>query len=1132
MATCAQIIVVKDTLGPILSCVGNMAFSCAAQVPAPNIAAINSLENCPGEVTITVLPDVITDSICTNHFTITRTYVGTDACGNTTTYVQVFMINDQTPPAIQCPSNTTVSCQEEVPVADIHTVSTTDNCGGNVTVTVGPDKVTSLLCPNSYVITRTYTATDECGNTATCAQTITVLDTTPPDIDCPNDITVFCNDIPAPSLDSLSAVDNCSGTVTLAFVSDVPIGTPCNYIIERTYSAMDECGNVNTCVQQIFVIDTVALPNPISISVTDITVQCYGQDSTWNLPVIDQHDVTVAGGCMENPTITFTESAVASDSCELDGYIAIYTYNWTATDSCGNTATAVSHLTIIDTIPPVILGVPGDITVSPDAIPPIDSVYATDECLCACVMLITQSELTPGCLDGQVITRTWKSIDACGNVSMKSQRITIHDNSGPTLSLVTPEGSPINNGDEFNFNCSEGGLPDFMVNFDAGSIIHNDTIGNVNVQFQLTQNHFATCDPGGVSEEDTFTWVADDACGNEVVFSFVARLFDDEAPEIIGVPDYTCLDNPGLDNVEATDNCSATTLDFVDVTIDNPCGVGEAVQRTYTAVDACGNISTDIVTMIPDDDVNPQMSFIHPELIGLVTGDSVEIECNAHSGLYTSFGPADVKVLAECPHGVQVNFEEDLISTEDCTITGHVGYVRLLWTATDYCGNSGTIFLIGTIVDETPPVILDAPDITVGCQEDVPVPQATDNCSEVAVIHLDHVIPGDCDGRYDIHRSITAIDQCGNTSLVNQIIHVGNDDGPVMEGIDTTICDDLSMPVVTAFDECLGVFVPVHMSQDTLAGTCHDGIVIRRIWVAEDECGDITEVEQFIIIGDTTAPVITIPAGSVILQFIGQDTIPVVYTSDATVINQLNALNAHSVIIEDDCDQQILPAFTLNSIISDSVQVDGFTEQRHYSWIAVDACGNGDTIDFTVNIIDNMPPVVELPHDITIICAPLPAPDDMTPADSTDIFTVEFTETTVAGDHPGEFIVTRIWKLTDASGNVSVVVQHITWIPDSFIACEIIIPDQVECNSRWVHITSDVTGGFAPYTYLWDIQGEDCIIQSGQHTPDIYIYVGWTDVHITLYVTDAYGCLSICQAVVSCIGDGIPYVVVEDQSIT
>ncbi|HMD00827.1 MAG TPA: HYR domain-containing protein, partial [Ferruginibacter sp.] len=51
------------------------------------------------------------------------------------------------------------------------------------------DVINNQTNPNNYSITRTYKATDACGNSATCTQTITVLDNTPPVITCPANIT-------------------------------------------------------------------------------------------------------------------------------------------------------------------------------------------------------------------------------------------------------------------------------------------------------------------------------------------------------------------------------------------------------------------------------------------------------------------------------------------------------------------------------------------------------------------------------------------------------------------------------------------------------------------------------------------------------------------------------------------------------------------------------------------------------------------------------------------------------------------------------------------------------------------------------------------------------------------------------
>jgi hypothetical protein len=104
----------------------------------------------------------------------------------------------------------------------------------------------------------------------------------------------------------------------------------------------------------------------------------------------------------------------------------------------------------------------------------------------------------------------------------------------------------------------------------------------------------------------------------------------------------------------------------------------------------------------------------------------------------------------------------------------------------------------------------------------------------------------------------------------------------------------------------------------------------------------------------------------------------------------------------------------------------------------------------------------------------------------------------------------------------------VLWVPDTFLECEIELPEAVECNSHGVRIGSSVTGGIAPLQYRWIIDGEKCFIQSGQNTPEIVIYVGWSEVSITLEVTDAYGCITICQAVLTCENDFINLVQPED----
>ena len=116
-----------------------------------------------------------------------------------------------------------------------------DNCG-EVTIEVSSETIAGDAAGN-YTIVRTFTATDDAGNSASATQTITVQDTTAPEFTfVPADYTVECSD--EMPMDDATASDNCE--VTIEVSSETIAGDAAgNYTIVRTFTATDDAGNRN-----------------------------------------------------------------------------------------------------------------------------------------------------------------------------------------------------------------------------------------------------------------------------------------------------------------------------------------------------------------------------------------------------------------------------------------------------------------------------------------------------------------------------------------------------------------------------------------------------------------------------------------------------------------------------------------------------------------------------------------------------------------------------------------------------------------------------------------------------------------------------------------------------------------------
>jgi len=217
---------------------------------------------CDGDITVSPSA-VITPGNCDDQFGLVRTWTFVDACGNQSAVSQTLTVNDDTGPVLTCAADVTIECDEDTSPANTGTSTATDNCSG-ATVTFDDVSTQGMACgAYSYIIIRTWTATDDCGNASTCSQTITVEDNNPPTITCPGDVTVECDQPTDPGAtgNATASGDNCAADdeLTVTFIDVSSQGTGCSndtYTITRTWTASDPCGNTATCIQVISVEDT------------------------------------------------------------------------------------------------------------------------------------------------------------------------------------------------------------------------------------------------------------------------------------------------------------------------------------------------------------------------------------------------------------------------------------------------------------------------------------------------------------------------------------------------------------------------------------------------------------------------------------------------------------------------------------------------------------------------------------------------------------------------------------------------------------------------------------------------------------------------------------------------------------
>ncbi len=589
---------IADITPPVINCPPPITVNCSSEVPQPDIALITATDNCSGNIIVSFVGDQISDQSCNNKYTITRTYKAVDAAGNISYCNQIITVNDETAPVISTPTSSldvTVSCSSEVPAVNLNSISATDNCSGQVTISHVGDVITAGNCANSYTITRTYRATDICGNYSDFVQIITVNDETAPVISTPTsslDVTVSCSsEVPAVNLNSISATDNCSGQVTISHVGDVITAGNCanSYTITRTYRATDICGNYSDFVQIITVNDETA---PVFSELpAESVIYCPAQPQFVTPSVVDN-----CGGSVE---LSYNDKRVDG---ECAGSYSI-TRIWAAKDLCGNISYASQTIIVKDVTAPVISKLPEPTTINCPAVPEFVKPIATDDCS-ANVDLTFVDVKTPGeCAGSYSITRTWTATDECGNSSTATQTIIVVDTTKPVLVKLS---------DNLTVNCDGQGNINDLNNWLAsnGNAIATDDCGVI----RWTNNYNGITSLCGLTGKVTVTFTATDECGNSVSTTSTFSIID-VTPPVIECPENITVNNDeGFNGAYITipqpvysEICSSVTL-LNDINqTSNASGfypVG-TTTITWTATDECGNISTCTMTVTVLDNEPP-----------------------------------------------------------------------------------------------------------------------------------------------------------------------------------------------------------------------------------------------------------------------------------------------------------------------------------------------------------------------------------------------------------------------------------------------------------------------------------------------------------------------------------------------
>jgi len=504
----------------------------------------------------------------------TVTWTATDGANLTATSTQTVTVVDNQPPTIATLAAISVNADAGVCTYDssqLTAPTASDNCT-TVTVTRSPSSLVK------GINTVTWTATDGANLTATSTQTVTVVDSQPPTITCPTDITTAKtsddgtgNCTTTVALGSPIVSDNCTPVGSLIVTNNAPSFFPTG-TTTVTWTVRDTANNTSTCTQNVTVIDNEA---PTIICPANITTAKTSNDGLGNCTT------TVAlGSPIVSDNCTPVGSLVVTNNAPAVFPIGTTTVTWTVKDAANNTSTCIQNVIVIDDEAPSI-NCPANVQVAANAGCTATVVLATpitsDNCSVASV-----TNNAPVAFPLGSTTVTWTATDASGNTATCTQTVTVLDQTLPTAICQN-----------ISVNLNASGTASI-----TAADINNNSTDNCGIASLVASKTTFNCANLGTN---SVTLTVTDTSGNVSSCIATVAIVDAIAPVALCKPFTLSLNAAGNATLLATDidngssdNCSFTRT--ISKSSFNCSNLG-ANTVTLTITDAAGNSSSCTATV-------------------------------------------------------------------------------------------------------------------------------------------------------------------------------------------------------------------------------------------------------------------------------------------------------------------------------------------------------------------------------------------------------------------------------------------------------------------------------------------------------------------------------------------------------